>query len=313
MYIYAYLDLHYIHASREPHSLHPRPPLGGIETKNRKWKYDHATNHLSAWLFCTSVPVTSVQSTTIHFTVQSTSSKATSSLADWWTSIMASRKCFDTLASASSLNKAAKLHGILTELSPMKSGKYFEGRIADDQTSMRFVGFDQQQQQEFAAYREKNEPVAVDNCQIQKSRYSDDMELMINRWTKVTSSPCKFDEVAKSKIEMKQITLQQLQTLQDFQHVIITVKVLKVDMKMEVKPDLFKQDTTVADSMGTARLTLWQNDISTMKVDKSYLLQNVVVRPFDNAKYLTPPKCGCIISPCDDICQVQEPETCWKM
>ena len=69
-------------------------------------------------------------------------------------------------------------------MSLMKSGKYFEGQIADDQTSMRFVGFDPQQQQEFAAHREKNEPVAVDNCQIQKSRYSDDMDMMINRWTK---------------------------------------------------------------------------------------------------------------------------------
>ena len=35
--------------------------------------------------------------------------------------------------------KVAKLHGVLTSLSPMLSGKYFEGRIADDTSSIRIV------------------------------------------------------------------------------------------------------------------------------------------------------------------------------
>lgn len=39
---------------------------------------------------------------------------------------------YDNLAYARSPGIAAKLHGVLTELSPMKDGKYFEGRIADD-------------------------------------------------------------------------------------------------------------------------------------------------------------------------------------
>lgn len=59
---------------------------------------------------------------------------------------------YNNLAYARSPGTAAKLHGVLTELSPMKGGKYFEGRIADDQTSIRLVGFDTLQQQECAVY-----------------------------------------------------------------------------------------------------------------------------------------------------------------
>lgn len=94
---------------------------------------------------------------------------------------------YDNLAYARSPSTAAKLHNGLTELSPMKDRKYFEGRIADNQTSMCLVGFDALQQQEFAVNCEKNEPVALQNCQIQKLHYGDKMKVMVNRLTKVTS------------------------------------------------------------------------------------------------------------------------------
>lgn len=94
---------------------------------------------------------------------------------------------YDNLAYARSPSTAAKLHNGLTELSPMKDRKYFEGRIADDYTSIRLVSFDTLQQQEFAVNREKNEPVALQNCQIQKLHYGDEMEAMVNWSTKVTS------------------------------------------------------------------------------------------------------------------------------
>ena len=73
---------------------------------------------------------------------------------------------------------------------------------------------------------------------------------------------------------MGKISLEQLQNLQNFQCVSTNVK---VDVKMEVKAGLFKQDVTKADSTGTARLTLWQDHIGSIEVDKSYLVENVLV------------------------------------
>ena len=34
------------------------------------------------------------------------------------------------------------VHGLLTAVSPMKKGRFFDGRIADESSSMRLVGFD---------------------------------------------------------------------------------------------------------------------------------------------------------------------------
>ncbi len=55
---------------------------------------------------------------------------------------MASRKRlfeeYDNLGSADRPSKAAKVHGILTSLSPMRAGKYFEGHISDDTTTPHY-------------------------------------------------------------------------------------------------------------------------------------------------------------------------------
>ena len=55
---------------------------------------------------------------------------------------------YEDLSLVTTLTKAAKLHSVLTDISPMKQGKYFEGRIADTQASLRLVGFDPSIQQQ---------------------------------------------------------------------------------------------------------------------------------------------------------------------
>ena len=96
---------------------------------------------------------------------------------------MASRKRlfeeYDDLGKATDAPcKAAKLHGLLTSLSPMRSGKYFEGYLSDETRSVRVVGFDIAQQRELEIHHDNAEPFALQNCKVQKSRYSDEMEVM---------------------------------------------------------------------------------------------------------------------------------------
>lgn len=59
----------------------------------------------------------------------------------------------------------------------MKSGKCFDGRISDGTKSMRLVGFDTVKQRELAARHDKNQPVSLQNCNIQKSRVGDEWRL----------------------------------------------------------------------------------------------------------------------------------------
>ena len=89
---------------------------------------------------------------------------------------MASRKRlfeeYDDLGKATDAPcKAAKLHGVLTSLFRMRSGKYFEGYLSDETRSVRVVGFDTAQQRELEINHDNAEPVALQNCKVQKSRY----------------------------------------------------------------------------------------------------------------------------------------------
>ena len=98
-------------------------------------------------------------------------------------------------------------------------------------------------------------------------------------------SPRKFANPAVLVIPTSQITLDFVQTLQNYQHVSVKVKVANVDPKVQVKPGLYKQD--VVSSHTLAR---------TLEEDTSYQLDNFVINSFANVKYLSPQKSD---SPCD--------------
>ena len=52
---------------------------------------------------------------------------------------------YDSVAAVDFPRKFVKVHGVITELSSM-DGKYFDGRLADDETSVCIVGFNTIQQ-----------------------------------------------------------------------------------------------------------------------------------------------------------------------
>ena len=80
---------------------------------------------------------------------------------------MSSQKClsqeFQALEDANTPTKAAKVHGVLTHISPMK-GKYYEAYISDETTSKQLVGFHKEQRDQLADFQEQ--PVTLDNCTI---------------------------------------------------------------------------------------------------------------------------------------------------
>lgn len=135
------------------------------------------------------------------------------------------------------------------------------------------------------------------------------MEVVVTTSTTIGDSPRKYPSVATPTTASQSITLDKLQNLQNFQRVTVVIKVLRADPKMEVKPGLFKQDLCVSDATGTARLTVWQDTINSLKVEESYKIEGLIVCSFSNQKYLTPPKPGCCITPQADIGAVEdEPE-----
>ncbi len=55
----------------------------------------------------------------------------------------------------------------------MKSGKYFDGTLADDDTSLCFVGFNTLKQQEMATNKDANVAITLNNCMIQKAKFGE--------------------------------------------------------------------------------------------------------------------------------------------
>ena len=132
---------------------------------------------------------------------------------------------YEDLSLVTTPTKAAKLHGVLTDISPMKQGKYFEGRIADTQASLCLVGFDPSIQQQLLTKHDKKEPVTMQNCMLQKSKYSDEMEVLVTKATKIEKSPREFENVVQFKLKtVQEITMKELQDVADNQKVSVTVK-----------------------------------------------------------------------------------------
>ena len=73
-----------------------------------------------------------------------------------------------------------------------------------------------------------------------------------------------------------------------------------------MKPNLFKQGLSIADATGTTCLTLWQDNIGTLETGKSYKMEGLFPRIFNNVNYLTPPKSGSLFTPVADIGHVEE-------
>ena len=98
---------------------------------------------------------------------------------------------FQTLEDANAPTKVAKAHGILSGISPMK-GKYYEARIADEGSSKTLVGFHPQQCEKLVQF--KNIPIMLDNCSNMKSKYSEDLEVVVNKSTIIAASPKKLSD-----------------------------------------------------------------------------------------------------------------------
>ena len=103
---------------------------------------------------------------------------------------------FENLGNISPV-KAAKVHGFVTKMSPMKASSsgsnYFVGELADESRTIRVVGFNKQQQQTLAEYQGKEQAIVVDNCEIKSSRGSGKiMEMIVKQSSTVDVSPKKI-------------------------------------------------------------------------------------------------------------------------
>ena len=203
------------------------------------------------------------------------------------------------------------VHGVVGSVSPMtkaKSGKeYFHAFLTDGSDKLRVVGFGKSQRNLLKDFEEKGDPVALEDCRVKRSRYSDDLEIMLKPETTLVVSPkrVKVDPQMftsnKPVIELKEVIKRPR-----FDHVSFNAKVVRVDSEAVVADGLKVQNIVVADHTKAVKVAIWEADIGSVQKHKSYFFENFVVNIFKSEKFLQWPKTGATVTEIDNIGDVEQ-------
>ena len=163
----------------------------------------------------------------------------------------------------------------MTELSPIKVSqkntnvKYFTVKITDSKKTLRMVSSDSVLGQRLNTYQKDVVPVCLTECQVKEAFGSADFEIVASpRRTNALKSEKKF-ELPKdlNMIDPDTILLEELQDIAVNQSTSVQAKAVRVGMPEDVQSKttwrvLQKQECVIADTTGSGRLVLWQNDIN---------------------------------------------------
>lgn len=195
---------------------------------------------------------------------------------------------------------------IVTSLSQLHN-RCFRGELVDESASIRFVGFDPAQLKQLEQYNLNKLPVLLRNCDIQLNKYSNNLEVVIKGYTQVNESQQEFAIDDPTMIGTTNITLSQLNTMNEYDKVNVEARVVNIKHPLTVgTAGKKKQDITIADKTATATLTLWEKDINSLILNECYYIKRLQVRVFNTDHYLTFPLNGAIVTPIDDLDDVSE-------
>lgn len=212
---------------------------------------------------------------------------------------MAKRELDVSDVSVTTVGRGATVHGVLTELSPVKISKtsdqsYYVGQITDGKKSLRLVSFDIKLKNVMDQAKDSNQPIVLNNCTIQESKRGYGVEIFANTQTKVYDSPKKF-EISTSSLITANKTLNSLEEIKDLklnEKVTVRGKVISLQDPITVfskarNKDLHKQDFNIADKFDVVRGVVWEDSIGTLQCDQSYQITDVNVCQFGGSKYIS--------------------------
>ena len=152
----------------------------------------------------------------------------------------------------------------------------------------------------------QNVAVLFRNCDIQLSRYSNKLEVVIKSYTKIEPSKTVFDIDNLQAIGSTSIPLSQLRSMAEYSNVNVEVKVIDIKQPQTVGNNKKKQEVVIADSSDNCTLTLWENDIGCLESLESYSISELLVRVFNCDYYLSLPAHGAMVQVIDDTDDVIE-------
>ena len=112
------------------------------------------------------------------------------------------------------------------------------------------------------------------------------MEMVLKHSTEVLQSSKHVELPDDYTMDAAVITLDQLPNIVPFNNVTVDVQIIAVRLPTNVGNGKVKQDIIIADSTTTSKLTLWEEQVDSFIANRSYTLQNFIVREFNSVKYL---------------------------
>ena len=189
---------------------------------------------------------------------------------------------------------------------PPKSGRYFDGELTDGEKVIRLVGFRKAQRDILESYYKKKLAVTLEGCRVQFNQANKKLEVATKDYTKISPSASTFDVGNLNTLGAQQIKLSKLNSLNEYDRVICRALMTKNSDPQVVGGGKTKQDITIKDITGSATLTIWENDVGSLKLGDSYQFNRVVVRMFKGKTNPSLPPSGASIEPIDDLSDVNE-------
>ena len=178
--------------------------------------------------------------------------------------------------------------------------------LIDQTQSINLVGFDPSIQSKLKALEDKKVPILLRNVDVKVNKYTKKLEVVVQRYSEVTTSSKQFHITDIDTIGAKPILLKELPTLKEFDKVNVKVKVLDTKNPQAVGKQLKKQEITIAESSGNCVPAIWQEAIGSLEIGESYYITKLTVRVFRGEYSVSMPANGSSVTKIDDVENVDE-------
>ena len=146
-----------------------------------------------------------------------------------------------------------------------------------------------------AEFHERQVAVELQNFKMKKSRYGDGYDAMLRSrsvikasgWQDIDASLIISDHyLPLQPAEASEILLNQVNDCEIYNKVTVTAKVTTMHKAVQLT-EKRKQDVTISDASGSAKLVLWEEDIDCVRAEKSYIMIKLIVRVYLGSKFLS--------------------------
>ena len=176
----------------------------------------------------------------------------------------------------------------------MKAGKtckYFDAKIADDRSSVRFCGFNSTIHRKLEESYENGEPVLLDGCEIRKTRQGDSFEGIVKNGTEILKSLKSF-QITKDK---SLVSLEKVKELSEYECIAVRAKVMHANEIIELRSGSKVQEVTIAVITGHVTLNAWKEHLGKIEEGCCFEMKDLMVREFCGCKSLSTAKENCSI------------------